>query len=248
MIYSFPELSFTILSVIRVKHRDGRFSVGGRPYAALSYRVRGSGSFRLGETEFNSEAGDLLFVPEGASYDVEYNGTEMIVVHFVGCNYKEAENISVENKKLLRDRFEQMLSAWEQKRATNLIKSLIYGAFQEIADSEAHIAQDEVVARAAAIMESRLADADFDIATLARELYVSVATLRRKFTDSFAMSPKQYLTKLRLDRALALLASGHYLVKDVALKCGFPDEKYFSRIIKARFGKSPSELGSSLFL
>ncbi len=248
MIYNSPELSFAILSVIRVKHRDGRFSVGGRPYAALSYRVRGSGSFRLGDMEFSSEAGDLLFVPEGASYDVEYNGTEMIVVHFIGCSYKMAENIRVENKKLLYDRFEQMLLAWEHKRAPNLVKSLIYGAFQEIADSEAHIATDEVAARAAAIMEDRLSDAELDIADLARELYVSVATLRRKFTDSYGTSPKQYLIKLRLDRAVALLASGHYLVKDVAQKCGFPDEKYFSRIIKSRFGKSPSELGSSLFV
>ena len=237
VIFNYNDLSFGILSVIRVKHRDGYFKVGGRPYAALSYRVRGSGEFSLDQDGFLSEAGDLLFVPEGASYEVEYSGTEMIVVHLSNCTYRLIENIKVADKHFLRSRFVEMLSLWEDRHATMAVKSLIFDMLQRLADGEGDVASDEVATNAARIMTERATDPDFDIAELARELYVSGATLRRRFSDAYGIPPKQYLTKLRLDRALALLASGHHLVKDAALMCGFSDEKYFSRAFKKKYGR-----------
>lgn len=248
MIFSYEDLTFGILSVIRVKHRDGYFRVSGRPYAALSYRVRGSGDFSLPDSTFRSEAGDLLFVPEGASYDVEYSGTEMIVVHLSDCNYLVTENIKIADKQLLRARFAELLSVWENRHAKMAVKSLIYDMLQGLADGRGDAATDEVAATAAHLLAERAFDPDFDIADLARELYVSGATLRRRFSAAYGIPPKQYLTKLRLDRALALLASGHHLVKDAALMCGFSDEKYFSRLIKSHFGKTPTEIYNSLFV
>lgn len=248
MIYNYEDLGFGILSVIRVKHRDGYFKVGGRPYAALSYRVCGSGEFSLPTGGFTSEAGDLLFLPEGASYEVEYSGTEMIVVHLSDCNYRVTENIKIADKQLLRARFAELFSVWEKRHAKMAVKSLVYDMLQRLADGEGEVASDEVATTAARIMAERATDPDFDISDLSRELYVSGATLRRRFSAVYGIPPKQYLTKLRLDRALALLASGHHLVKDAALMCGFSDEKYFSRLIKSRFGKTPTEIYTSLFV
>ena len=48
MIYNFDNLSFQILTVDRFFHQKGFFEVNTRPYAALSFRVSGTGDFEIG--------------------------------------------------------------------------------------------------------------------------------------------------------------------------------------------------------
>ena len=67
------------------------------------------------------------------------------------------------------------------------------------------------------------------------------AALRRKFQKYCGMSPKQYLLKLRLNKATALLLQNKYTVKDIARRCGFSDEKHFSKTVKKSCGITPSE-------
>ena len=50
MIYNFQKLSFQLLTVDRFFHREGFFEVKARPYAALSFRVSGTGTFEIGNT------------------------------------------------------------------------------------------------------------------------------------------------------------------------------------------------------
>ena len=54
--------------------------------------------------------------------------------------------------------------------------------------------------------------------------------------------------KQRLDKAIDLLAAGGHSVADIAAMCGFNDEKYFSRIVKERYGKAPSEISRKLVI
>ena len=50
MLYNFDELSFQILTIDRFLHKEGIFQVKERPYAALSFRVSGTGNFKIGDT------------------------------------------------------------------------------------------------------------------------------------------------------------------------------------------------------
>ena len=68
--------------------------------------------------------------------------------------------------------------------------------------------------------------------------------MRRKFQKYCGMSPKQYLLKLRLNKAMALLLQNKYTVKDIAHRCGFSDEKHFSKTVKKSCGITPSEFAS----
>ena len=87
MIYDFDELSFQILGVLSIDHPEGFFKVKGRQYAAFAYRVSGTAEFNFGEKRIISKPGDIIFIPDNISYDVDHSGGSMIVIHFVGCNY-----------------------------------------------------------------------------------------------------------------------------------------------------------------
>ena len=86
MLYNFDDLLFQILTIDRFFHKEGSFSVKARPYAALSFRESGTGIFKIGNKSLHTKPGDVLFIPRGTPYEVEYSTSESIVVNMDFCN------------------------------------------------------------------------------------------------------------------------------------------------------------------
>lgn len=61
------------------------------------------------------------------------------------------------------------------------------------------------------------------------------------FSKTCGMSLKEYITSLRVEAAKRLLRSTSIPIGEVALKTGYQDAKYFSRIFQKATGKSPRE-------
>lgn len=74
---------------------------------------------------------------------------------------------------------------------------------------------------------------------VAQSAGVSLATLFRKFTSQLGMTPKEYVSRRRLDEAFSLLKTQSYSISDIALIVGYSDLASFSKAFKKRFGKSP---------
>jgi two-component system response regulator YesN len=49
-----------------------------------------------------------------------------------------------------------------------------------------------------------------------------------------------------MNRALELLIADTLSVREIALMCGFTDEKYFSRAFRNHFGKPPSRMRKNM--
>lgn len=91
------------------------------------------------------------------------------------------------------------------------------------------------------LIEDNLAEVDFNVNVLARELSMSRPVLYRKLKQLTDLSVIELINILRLKKAAQLLAQGHTQVSQVAYQIGFSDPKYFSKSFKNYFGKSPSE-------
>lgn len=78
------------------------------------------------------------------------------------------------------------------------------------------------------------------MAQLARECGLSRCHFSRAFHGSTGLSPHQWLTHQRLQRAEELLL-GTRSVAEVAQDCGFADQAHFSRVFARRFGMPPSQ-------
>lgn len=237
MIYNFDDLNFKILSVDRFYHKPGSFLVKGRVFGALSLRIRGEGAFEIQGRRFVSKPGDVIFIPRDAPYNVEYTEGESIAIHFSECNYNQAENISLPSGGMAA-LFENLLKLYTEGCGANRIKACVYEILDE-ADRITSV-QDREFLRIVEYVKENFTDGEFDVESICREFFISKSTLQRKFGKYMGMSPKQYILTLRTRKALNLLVSG-LSVKETADACGFKDEKYFSRVIKERYGKCPSE-------
>jgi AraC-like DNA-binding protein len=75
---------------------------------------------------------------------------------------------------------------------------------------------------------------------LAGRLGLSGERLRKLCQDSTGISPMAYVTRLRMQHAAALLASGRYSVTQVSLRVGYDNTLAFSTAFKRVMGMPPS--------
>ena len=241
MLYSKENLTFQILSVNKVVHDNGFFEVKGRPFSALAFRITGRADFQVDNSTLSSCKGDIMYIPKNMDYKVTYRDCEFIVVHLVDCNYDSPENINTDNYNFFYICFNELMEYWNNSRCVNGAKSRIYKILQKLEEKNDSMSEDEAFNRCRTYMEENFTDYNLDISGVCKNNFVSETGLRRKFHTYAGMSPKQYLLKLRIDKAVSLLLEGKYSVKTVAEMSGFYDEKYFSRVIKNKYGIPPSK-------
>lgn len=78
------------------------------------------------------------------------------------------------------------------------------------------------------------------VSEYAKNQHISVCWFIRSFRLSMGVSPMQYITSVRLNRARTLLESSDYPIQEIAAMVGYDNPLYFSRIFHRYMGESPS--------
>jgi len=78
------------------------------------------------------------------------------------------------------------------------------------------------------------------IAEIAKSCYLSRPYVRNIFQANIGLSPKQYLKKVRMEKAVELLTDTNYPIALIAKSVGYDDQLAFSKAFKLTFGISPS--------
>jgi len=84
-----------------------------------------------------------------------------------------------------------------------------------------------------------------DIATLAIQVNISHSHLFTIFKKQTGYSPIAYLARFRIDRASDLLTTTTLRLKEIAIRVGYNDSQYFSRVFKLITGRPPKEFRRS---
>lgn len=82
---------------------------------------------------------------------------------------------------------------------------------------------------------------NISIADIASNVGVTTNYLANIFKKVTGMSPKQYLTNMRINRACHLLRINLYSIKEIAKQVGYPNQLHFSSAFKHNIGMSPIE-------
>ncbi len=77
------------------------------------------------------------------------------------------------------------------------------------------------------------------LSAIAKDMHISVSYLRNCFYNTYGLSPKAYLIRIRMERAEVLLG-GNFSISTIADSVGYPDVLAFSRIFRKYHGLSPS--------
>lgn len=95
-------------------------------------------------------------------------------------------------------------------------------------------------------MENHIADPDFSLVKLSKEINLSTGYLSALFKQIFGIPFQEYLITMRLERSKILLLATAGKVYEISQKVGFEDPNYFSTSFKKRFGVSPNKYRDSV--
>lgn len=82
---------------------------------------------------------------------------------------------------------------------------------------------------------------DSYIGIISEQLHVSPSYGYRVFRKVFGISPRQYLTKIKLEHAQSLLLETNMSIEQIANQLGYQSASQFSRQFKRWTGQSPRQ-------
>jgi two-component system response regulator YesN len=98
-----------------------------------------------------------------------------------------------------------------------------------------------LINQAVEYLKANYANGDISLEKVCRQLHISATYFSTLFKKEAKKTFHQYLTDLRMDRAMTLLAGSDLKTADIALQVGLGDPSYFSYSFKKHFGISPSQ-------
>ena len=100
----------------------------------------------------------------------------------------------------------------------------------------------EFMERCDNFIASHIADSDFSVDDIARELLMSRTGFYSKFKAITSMTPNEYVMRRRLAHAADFLRENATAsIADAAYKFGFSSPRYFSQCFKKHYGDNPTE-------
>lgn len=116
--------------------------------------------------------------------------------------------------------------------------SILLDVAKQVANSK--LSQPTETAQAAIqYMQQHLSE-EFSIEQIAEALGCSRAWLFEVFKESTGLSPNDYLQRLRISRAQAMLVESKKTITEIAMDCGFSTSQYFSSVFRKYSGITPS--------
>lgn len=96
-----------------------------------------------------------------------------------------------------------------------------------------------------ALVEKNIANAEFNVNEIGRELGMSRVQVYRKVKALLGYSVNDYVVNVRLKRAKHLLLHTDKSISEISSEVGFSSATYFSTAFKSKFNVSPKEFKSS---
>lgn len=231
-------------SVVRKDYTD-------RASHVFIFKVSGSSTYQFGERQIMLHAGQVLFIPQGASYRVEKTSegeSRYVLLNFTGSlehpvprlyqadGFSRQEFIFTELERLW------LLGTPPERYQCQAVffQVLAFVSRQEQA-GYARRRRLDVISPAVDYLREHMFDPELKVGQLSDLCGVSDTYFRTLFQAGFGMNPREYVSNKRLGRAAAILDSGMFdSVAEVARMVGYNDPLYFSRIFTRMFSTSPT--------
>lgn len=237
-----------------------------RPHGRIDYQLlyiaSGKAHFYLNGKDETIDAGSMvLYRPKEEQHYVYYgkDKTEVFWVHFTGSNVKtilrkygfqDRQHVfPAGNLPEYRQIYQQMIYELQkcqpffEESLTLLLNRLLILASRQF---RIRGSVKEMNAYTRAAMESAVQYFDshyseaINIEAFAASKAMSTSWFIRSFREYCHVTPKQYLTKLRITNAEIMLRDTGISISEIASIVGFENALYFSRIFHKQTGMSPS--------
>ena len=127
-----------------------------------------------------------------------------------------------------------------------LIESLIYQIFYHLnlefpaEKKREHNTSTQQLEKAVAFLNDNYGDHECTIKFMCQKLNLSRTYIYNLFKEGFSLSPQQYLVKMRMEEAKALIKNENSTIQQISNSVGYTDEFTFSKAFKRYTGFSPN--------
>ena len=237
-------LSLRILDVVELKQEQVSRNVSPRPFDALSIRLHSDVRLESGGQAWHMQDDTLSFIPAGLQYSRSGTRDELIAVHFHLADAAETqmEIFHPQDAGKMRELFRRILACWQAREQGYQYQctAYLYEILARCSRQTMYGETEERIQPSVDYMEENWNKPELTMGELARQSFMSEVYFRRLFKERFGLSPQKYLMQLRIQKAAALIHTGYYTLKEVAVMCGYRDYKYFSVEFKRLKGCTPS--------
>ena len=250
------------ISLAGISYRDKNYKISRKasPFYCIEYIISGCGTVKTRGETFHPKQGDTYFLMAGDDheyYSHEDDPWEKIWINLSGdladsltvvyglrnstlfrCNTKHyIENIHhiLSSKTLSVKEIEQKTSIAFHE----MIQFLALNKNGPKTPTEAEIIKNYIDLN----LYSQL-----NLEKLSKLIYKSPAQTIRIFKKAYNMTPYDYYMENRINKAVLMLKSTTFSIKEIAFNLGFCDEHYFSSIFRKKVGKKPSDFRKNILL
>ncbi len=241
---------FEISSVMRYEDEKALYPMKnpGRLHCGFILNEKGVEYYHFKDKDITVSPGTLLFIPKGEIYSIDMDDeiNVSLCINFE-CFEKELPRpfkISFDKPSHIRSLFADAELLWKKKKIGfrddilsvlhKIIASLKRQNFKGL-----HPANFAKIKPAVDYLEEHFADTDFKICRLYELSELSPKYFGTLFKSQFGVTPKEYATSLRIEKAKELLISERKSVSEISEQLGFSDLYHFSKIFKEKTSYSP---------
>ena len=117
----------------------------------------------------------------------------------------------------------------------------IFGAAIGFRSSQLHPESTRIIQQAQAHLERHFSDPNLQMSRVAQKYNLSTGHFSTIFHQEVGETFRDYLGRLRLNRAKELLRTTNLKIAEVAYQSGFSDSHYFSSVFKKKTGLTPRQ-------
>lgn len=217
----------------------------------VHYVVHGTGIFHTAQRDYPIQEGDIFFTFPAFSHAVESTESlQYMFVSFIGARGNTLmEQYHIHKSSPVYSGYPEAKSVWEHffaiSNTSNLdiiSESVLLYTLALIAGrtnkEEISTAQNSIL-QIKHYIDSNYADPKLSLDGISSHFSYNSRYISSAFKKYMQLSIPQYITAVRLQNACAMLERNNTCIKDVALKCGFSDALYFSKVFKKEMHVSP---------
>lgn len=214
----------------------------------LIFHLSGKTTVRYNGKVLRTKTDTLRFLPDGEMWEYIVDREEFgpcIDISFQTDTSlsKEAFTMDMSAYQDVRALFEKILTVWTAKAQNYYLKSmsLLYKILMILFDNRYNTKDKfKMIEPAVSYISKHYTSETISIPHLASLCRISTSYLKKMFVTRYGLTPKKYITKLRMDYAVEMLSSRMYTVSAIAEILGYENVYYFSKVFKEELGLSPN--------
>lgn len=234
---------------------DWKLNRATLPYYDLTYVYSGKATYLVNDVPYVLGEGDFVFIPKGAvrqaftdserpmhcfAFNFQYDNTV--------CQHLELQfpdTFHIDDFEIL-DLYKEFTAIWLAKNDEYMFKAkavfmlilhklITYAksGFVRSEDKRIKLLKDYIIKNHRNKIDNE---------TLSQITNLNTVYMGNLFKRKTGMTIKEYINKVRVEAAKALLYTGGYSVADAGYQSGFDDPFYFSKVFKKITGRNPSSL------